>query len=440
MEVVDDVWLFITGLLNGESRHNLSQINKYFRNLITKYHIYLIEQEQRRILSFITDVGSTTVSRFLDDFEKLRNEWKPPENNLLLHYVDYHYHLLIITLQMLKKIESYHVFFYFTNKLELSNGNLVKNLLYCFKYRQSLEQISKALILTAKFEYPFSSFKILKEYSSFPVHFIHNNFLMKWDFVAVPFRSRYLITLRYKSQILNSEYQPYLTMMTRFFSPTEVIIKSKSLLTEDQLNWYLGFPSEYVKRFAQTRFTKPPHFSNKIDIEDVICSPYLYEQVSFLFQKEGLPDTISNKLMSLDHPHKRFSELFNSQEWVMIKRAFSGKVLIENFDNLLDQQKLKSIYHLIKNWAYLFILFSSLNFSSMNLRQTFLIEMFSNLTIEQIDYLGDFVNSLSLSSGKEQFDSKIQSIFNQLKSLYERAKLEKITSDIYDIINQINKE
>lgn len=434
MELIDDVWLFITRFSNGETRHNLSQTNKHFRNLITNHHIYLINQEQRRILSFVTDVESTTVQRFLGDFEELKNEWKPPENNLLLHYVDYHYHLLITTLFMLQKIESYHLFFYFTNNLALNVGNLVKQLLIYFKYTQNLDAISKAFSLTPKFENPFPSYKFPTEYSYFPVHFLHKKIFNKWDFDAVPFRSRYLITLKNKSLQSNSQYDPFLTMMARFFSPLEVLVRSKLLLGEDHLIWYLIFPADYFIKFDQKRRRHPPHFSQPINIENFLYSPYSHEQIVSLFQKEGLSENEGcfDVLMGFDYPHKHLLELFNSPQWSLMRQVFSNNVIYNIFFTLLDPQKLNSIHYLIKNWPHLFILFNS--FSSESI---ILAEVFSILTIEQIDCFGNYIIFLSHSMNKNQFDSKIQIIINQLKLAKQK---ENGSFNINDLIHRINKD
>lgn len=116
----EDVWLIIVRFSNGKTRHDLSQLNHHFRTIITNHHIFLLKQEQRRIQSFVTDVQSTTVERFVNDFEKVKKDWKPPYNYLYLHYVDYNYHLLFVSLEMLAQIESYQLFFHFTNGSELS--------------------------------------------------------------------------------------------------------------------------------------------------------------------------------------------------------------------------------------------------------------------------------------------------------------------------------
>lgn len=427
MELNYDVWFFIVRFSNGKTRLNLSKLNKHFRNAITNIHIHFLTQETNRIQSFLIDVESTTTQRFTEDFEKLKLEWKPPHNDLLLNYVDYYYHLLYISLEMLFNIEAYHLFFYHTHGLIVEkNDNLVKILLACFKKGFDLEHINEAISYVSP-DFRIDIESINKKYPFESVYFLHKETFHKWKFILAPFRSRHLMTLGNVKHNLKHQYHQYEIMMTRFFSLGEILRRSETFIYEGEFECQLHLPADHVK-WVKTQHHLP-HFNHKIPERlSLLYSPYIHSQITILVQNEMSDDSVDSILEALipfQNQIETLSSLLYSQEFNYLKRIFPKNFLINVMDILLDSQKLKSIYHLMKNWPHVYILIDFFHYGRNAIRDTF-----QYLSIKVIDALGYHINSIQ--ENKKNVDLRIETIIVQLNKLKYKTTNE---NQLIDFLN-----
>lgn len=121
-----DIWYRIVFYCNGSTRRNLSFLDRSFRVMITTQHIHLLKQERSRLFNLlILGVNSSTIERFVADFQYLKKTWKPPKNKLFLNYVDYHYHMLYIVIFLIQHYDVVQLFFHFTNLCNYKNISLV---------------------------------------------------------------------------------------------------------------------------------------------------------------------------------------------------------------------------------------------------------------------------------------------------------------------------
>lgn len=128
MNLLIDIWIRITYYCNGETRQHLSWVSTNFRKTILLSHLQLTKIEINRLLDCLIDFPSTTFHRFLQDFQEIKNYWLKDEqqNNV----VDIHYQLLIGLLTIVHHIESFQLFCYFTNDLDIdSNANVFLSVL-----------------------------------------------------------------------------------------------------------------------------------------------------------------------------------------------------------------------------------------------------------------------------------------------------------------------
>lgn len=394
-----NIWIKITFYSDGPTRHNLSRLNKNFRCMITRLHISLLKKEQKRIQSFITDVESTTVNRFIDDFESLKIEWKPPDNNLMFHQVDYHYHLLSVTLEMLRNIELYHLFFYFTNNQTIKpNINLIKQLVHSFQYPStntlfevlgsiSQTKIQPTFLVNSRHENPL---------------LLHQKIFNKWEFdVVVQINGWTKIILK---------GQPNESMLTRFFSNNDL---SRRLHQTPGNVFGPHLPLDELKFRISTHYDRPPHFKRSIKFFlSYHYSPHLHEQIILLLRKENIfcDERVLESMKFRNNQTTLLTRLFQSDEWGFLKKVLPYSTLLNFFASLIDEQKLTSICHLFKNWPYLLTLFNAKNIETTVL-------YFDFLTTDQIDCIGNFLNSLQVK--KKDFDECVSKIADCLKIIAE---------------------
>lgn len=138
-------------------------------------------------------------------------------------------------------------------------------------------------------------------------------------------------------------------------------------------------------------------------------SPYNYHSIESLLKNESLSlSSLSHELAFLYDAFEILTQLFQSQEWKYLSRVFSITTLSEILMDLLNGEKLKTFFHLMKNWPNLFVLFcgSIKNKSIITNEANCWKKIFKLLNIKQIDALGHFVQSLP--QNKLQFDKGVE--------------------------------
>lgn len=381
-----DVWCRITFYSNGKFRQNLSFLNHDFRKMITKHHIHLLKAERKRLFNFlIVDVKSTSVQRFVSDFEHLVKIWKPPSNQLLLHYVDYNYHMLYIAIFLLKHYEIIQLFLHFTNNLGLKGANIIIEMIDDFSCysRLSVGRIVNKITTSPQ----------VVELDDLSIFELHYKVFGTFEYIRV-----------YGDVCVNygdcqKLYKNEESFALRFFSLSDII-----------------------RRRYHDAFLPPDHHFSKIlpqyqnlsplitySHTQLMMSPYTYQQLHTIITKECKEfnfENIITNLCKIDDPIASLNNLFVSQEYKQIKLLESPETITETmFPFLLREKDRKRLGNLYTNHLIFVISFKN------NVSDYFCFwKRLIKLTDAQLLFIGDCLITL-----RQQKKQNIINFFQKLK-------------------------
>lgn len=331
--LIIDVWFRIVFYCDGTTRQKLSSTNRNFRKMITTEHIHLLKQERVRLYQFLTnDIKSTTVKRFHDDFNYLMKTWKPPKDHLLLHYVDYHFHLLYIIVFLLQHYEVIQLFFHFTNDVILKENNIV---LYIIEALSCYATPNIARIV-------FNFLKSIDDYQiiddSIPIPQMHEMIFQKYQFIQ---KHRDLYYISYDSHISEQLHNHYESHALRFFSLSDIIRRRNTNKSTPYFS--LDFAKIYERRNILPQFINL-HPKMERSYSQLLMAPYVYQQLHNTINNECQSFIFENIITTLcKHPDpvNSLKQLFQSKEYKIIKLIESPETISETmFEHLIiDQQR-----------------------------------------------------------------------------------------------------
>lgn len=398
--MIFDCWYRIVFYCNGGMRQNLSFSNKFFRSMITKQHIHLLKSERCRLFKFlIDDIASSTVQRFVSDFEFLVTSWRPPKNELLLNYVDYHYHLLFIVSFLLTQIDSLQLFFYYTNNCTLVNKhNIIKYLIqhYSTKSVISMYSLLYNFVIECTPLFESSPFDSDSSDSVEEIKKLHQSIFNKYKLIE---RNSNLYVDHDEAIMfhLNNPYESYALL---YFSITDIFRRRKS--ANYGFHYYLS--PEHLKITQYCR--KLPQFANvqhDISPYQLLFSPLSYSQMMKILSNECqmyVFDEIVPHLYQKNDPVATLIELFSSNEYNFIKLIEHHSIISHRlFKYLFKHQKRARLFELYTKYYPLMFAFKNnagdwWNFYSCLFR-------FNN---NQIEMIYNFIISLASYSKNQVYD------------------------------------